>query len=72
MTNLGHGVGTEVHEAPTLGPKGTDTLQKGMIVTVEPGVYFDNCFGVRIEDTVLVTENGVKILCEASKELIIL
>ncbi len=70
--SLGHGVGTEVHEAPTLGPKGTDILQSGMIVTVEPGVYFDNFFGVRIEDTVLVTENGVKILCEAPKELIIL
>ena len=70
--SLGHGVGTEVHEAPTLGPKGTDILQPGMIVTVEPGVYFDNFFGVRIEDTVLVTETGAKILCEAPKELIIL
>lgn len=70
--SLGHGVGTEVHELPTLGPRGTDTLKPGMIVTVEPGVYFDSCFGVRIEDTVLVTENGVKILCEAPKELIIL
>ena len=58
----GHGVGLEIHEAPTLNSKSKDTLKEGMIVTVEPGIYLNGKFGVRIEDTLLVKKNGYEIL----------
>ena len=52
--SLGHGIGVEVHEAPHLGAKSTETLQEGMVVTVEPGIYLPDRLGIRIEDMVLV------------------
>jgi Xaa-Pro aminopeptidase len=58
----GHGVGLEVHEQPVLSPRSGDTLQPGMVVTVEPGIYVENFGGVRIEDMVLVTKTGREIL----------
>ncbi len=70
--SLGHGVGIDIHEAPTLSPKSTAILKPGMIVTVEPGVYIDDNFGVRIEDTVIITENSIKNLTNSTKELIII
>jgi Xaa-Pro aminopeptidase len=65
----GHGVGLEVHEPPTLTINQTDCLVKGDIVTIEPGIYIPDKFGIRIEDTVLVDERA-KILTEFTKELI--
>lgn len=56
--SLGHGVGLDVHEAPNLSSRSTDTLKVGMVVTVEPGIYLDGHFGVRIEDCGLVTGKG--------------
>jgi Xaa-Pro aminopeptidase/Xaa-Pro dipeptidase len=60
--NLGHGVGLEVHEAPILSPDSKDILKAGNVVTDEPGIYVPGLGGVRIEDTILVTKNGVEIL----------
>lgn len=59
---LGHGVGLEVHEQPTLSPRAAGRLRTGMVVTVEPGIYLPGEGGVRLEDTVLVTARGAKIL----------
>ena len=67
---LGHGVGLEVHEAPRLSQRSEDTLAPGNIVTVEPGVYVPGRFGVRIEDLVLVTEDGSDVLNGLSKRLL--
>ena len=66
---LGHGVGLEVHEAPTLSFRTDDTLQVGNVVTVEPGVYIPGKLGVRIEDLVVVTDGGVRILTSIPKAL---
>lgn len=70
--SLGHGVGMEIHEAPTASPGCENILEENMIVTVEPGIYLPEKFGVRIEDFVVVTKDGCKNLTEAPKELIIL
>ena len=64
----GHGVGLDVHEAPRLAAGREEILRAGMVVTVEPGVYLPGLWGVRIEDTVLVREEGCEILTQTSKE----
>ncbi len=58
----GHGLGLDVHENPALSPRSKGKLKKGHIVTIEPGVYIPNLFGIRIEDDYLITENGTKCL----------
>lgn len=68
----GHGVGIEIHEKPNLSPRSVAVLQKGNIVTVEPGIYLPGKFGVRIEDMAFITENGFENLTNAEKTLIIL
>lgn len=66
---LGHGVGTVIHEWPNFKPKSEDTLPVGCVMTVEPGLYFKNFGGVRIEDMILITKNGYKNLTNAKKDL---
>jgi Xaa-Pro aminopeptidase len=68
---LGHGVGLEIHEAPTLSRRSTDTLVVGNVVTVEPGVYLPGRFGVRIEDLVAVQEGGARVLNGLGKQLMV-
>jgi Xaa-Pro aminopeptidase len=67
---LGHGVGMEVHEAPRLARSGSDPLEPGNVVTVEPGVYLPGRGGVRIEDLVVVTEDGRDVLTRTTKQLL--
>ncbi|WP_430886428.1 M24 family metallopeptidase [Fusibacter sp. JL216-2] len=67
---LGHGVGLEVHEAPRLAPIGEKILEKNMVVTDEPGIYIPEFGGVRIEDLIVVTENGCERLSTSPKHLI--
>ena len=66
---LGHGVGLEVHEGPGLGTRSSDPLKAGNVVTDEPGIYIRGYGGVRIEDTVLVTETGAETLTKFPKDL---
>lgn len=69
---LGHGVGLQIHEAPGIGSAVTGTLRDGSVVTVEPGVYLPGRGGVRIEDTVLVTDRGPEVLSRYPRELAVL
>ena len=64
----GHGLGLEIHEAPSLGQRGT-ALQDGQVVTDEPGLYYRGLGGVRIEDTVVVREGGIENLTTFPKAL---
>ena len=60
--SLGHGVGLEIHEAPNASKKSDWTLKPGMLVTIEPGIYLEDNFGIRIEDLILITETGCEVL----------
>ena len=69
---LGHGVGMEVHELPFLSSKKDNMLKENMVIAVEPGIYIPGKFGVRIEDTILVTKNGCIKLNNSEKNYIII
>ncbi len=68
--STGHGVGLEIHEAPRLAAAQNEILRPGMVITIEPGVYIPGKWGVRIEDMVVVTEQGCEVLTPTSKELV--
>ncbi|MEM6691524.1 MAG: M24 family metallopeptidase, partial [Planctomycetota bacterium] len=74
LHSLGHGIGLEVHEGPRISSAGDDdsspVLREGMIVTIEPGVYFADQFGIRLEEDVLVTESGSKPLSTLPRGLV--
>ena len=70
--STGHGLGLEIHEPPRIGKKEKTPLESGMAITIEPGVYLEGFGGIRIEDTVAVTDNGCEVLTPTSKELRIL
>ena len=67
--SLGHGIGLEVHESPNLSPNYNAVIPEGTIVTVEPGIYLENSFGVRLEDMVLVKRNGCVNLSKIPKDI---
>jgi len=68
----GHGVGLDVHEAPRIADKSVNILEEGMVVTIEPGVYIPDHWGIRIEDMVLVKEEGPEVLTKVPKDLTVL
>lgn len=68
---IGHGLGLDVHEIPYFG-KSDEPIKSGMVLTDEPGIYLEGKYGVRIEDDLLITENGCEVLTLAPKELIVL
>ncbi|MCS4485512.1 M24 family metallopeptidase [Staphylococcus americanisciuri] len=70
--SLGHGIGLDIHELPMLSPKSTYTLEPNHIVTIEPGIYVNGLGGVRIEDDILIQENGGQCFTNSTKDLIIL
>jgi len=72
MHSTGHGLGLEIHERPRIGRKEAVKLEAGMTITIEPGVYEEGTGGIRIEDTVLVTERGCEVLTPTKKELVVL
>lgn len=66
--SLGHGIGLDIHESPTLSARSKGELQPGQVVTVEPGIYLPGVGGVRIEDDVLITDKGAKVLSRLPKD----
>jgi Xaa-Pro aminopeptidase len=67
--STGHGLGLEIHEPPRLGKRDKGRLEAGMAITIEPGVYLEGFGGIRIEDTVVVTDKGCEVLTPTSKDL---
>ena len=68
--STGHGVGLDIHELPAVGENG-DLLEAGNVITIEPGLYYPETGGIRLEDMVLVTENGCENLTELEKKFVL-
>jgi Xaa-Pro aminopeptidase len=68
--STGHGVGLEIHESPRVANGQKQILQPGMVITIEPGVYFPGQWGIRIEDMVAVTAQGCEVLTPTPKEFL--
>ena len=71
-TRLGHGIGYEEHEAPDIKKSNPRLMERNIAFSIEPGIYIDGRFGVRIEDICAITKDGLQVLNQASKELIII
>ncbi|MBQ7106404.1 MAG: aminopeptidase P family protein [Clostridia bacterium] len=69
---LGHSVGIDIHEGPSFNTRDESVIEKGMVITVEPGIYLENKFGVRIEDMIVITDDGNIDITQSPKELIVL
>jgi Xaa-Pro aminopeptidase len=67
---LGHGIGLLVHDSPGISTKSQEVLKPGMVITIEPGIYLPGWGGVRIEDDILITRNGCKVLTKIDRELL--
>jgi len=67
---VGHGVGIAVHEPPAINGSSEGILEENMIITIEPGIYLPNVGGVRLEDMLLVTKNGSKVLTSIRKDIL--
>ncbi|WP_163103027.1 M24 family metallopeptidase [Peribacillus alkalitolerans] len=68
---IGHGLGIDVHEAPSMNEANDDVLKRGMVVTIEPGIYVPGLGGVRIEDDVVITDSGYEVLTKFPKNMMI-
>ncbi len=68
---LGHGIGLEVHEAPRISRLGEDEIKEDMVFTIEPGIYFEGRFGIRIEDDVVMRESGVEVLSSLERDIFV-
>lgn len=69
LHSLGHGVGIDIHEMPSVSYRANTVLENNMIITIEPGIYLENEFGIRIEDTIRINNNKPEILFKSSKEI---
>ena len=69
---LGHGIGLQIHELPNIKANSKDTFKNNMTFTIEPGIYFENKFGIRIEDDILIHNDKVEILTTSSKKLVVM
>lgn len=67
--SLGHGLGLDIHETPSLSEEDKTKLKENIVFTIEPGIYFNNKYGIRIEDTLVIKKNKLEILTKSSKEL---
>ena len=70
--SFGHGIGMDVHEPISLSPRSEQILRAGNVVSAEPGIYISGIGGIRIEDTVLVTENGCRRLTDFDKNVTVI